>query len=200
MAVLPGPAAGGVRRAGGAVRRSRWAGGWRLAASDGRASGPPTCARPALADSKPRPRRPPAPSRPAPGRAICYPRPQRHSAQEAHMGVDLSVSFTGIRFENPVHAGVGAADRVREQHPPRVRGRLGRRRDEDDRHAPGRERRRAEDEVPPPPPRVVHPLDEPGPQRRAALLVELGAHLRQAARLVAAAHQAHQGGVPAQAC
>ena len=50
-------------------------------------------------------------------------------------------------LREPVPAVLGAAHRVGEQHPARLRGGLGRSRHQDDRHAPGRQREGAEDQV-----------------------------------------------------
>ena len=97
----------------------------------------------------------------------------------------------------PIPAGVGAADRVRHEHPARLRGRLGRRRHEDDRPAPGHQRQGPEDEVPPLDAEQLSPLDGEAARHGAALVVELGADFRQAARLVAAAAGKHQAGVSA---
>ena len=54
-----------------------------------------------------------------------------------------TTTFTGLRFANPFLLVVRAADRIGVQHPARVRGGLGRRRDEDHRPASGRQRGRA---------------------------------------------------------
>ena len=60
-----------------------------------------------------------------------------------HHGHPAGRHVHGTPVREPVPARVGAADRVRQQHHARVRRRLGRRRHEDDRPAPGRQRRRA---------------------------------------------------------
>ena len=64
------------------------------------------------------------------------------------MAADLSVSFTGIRFENPFMLASAPPTESESNILHAFEAGLGRRRHEDDRHAPGRERRRAEDEVP----------------------------------------------------
>ena len=81
---------------------------------------------------------------------------------------------------------LGAADGVGEQHPSRVRGRVGRGGDQDDRAPPGRQRRRRQGQVHAHVARGRLRLHEEAPRRGAALLLELGADLRQDARLVAA--------------
>ena len=112
------------------------------------------------------------------------------------MGADLSVVFTGIRFENPFllssapptesesnilrafEAGWGGVvTKTIGLHPVvNVRGR--------------------QDEVPPRRRGQPAPLDEEAPRHGAPLLLELGADLRQAARLVGAPHRPDQEGVP----
>ena len=95
----------------------------------------------------------------------------------------------------PVPAVVGAADRIGVEHPPRLRSGLGRRGDQDDRPASGRQRAGPEDQVSARRRGFGAPLDEEAPRRGAALIVELGAHLRQDARLVGAAARPDQEGV-----
>ena len=111
------------------------------------------------------------------------------------MPVDLSVTFTGIRFENPFllasapptesesnilnafEAGWGGVvTKTIGMHPvANVAG-------------PKTKFLRVSS-------RARRSVDEQGARRRAALVLELGAHLRQAARLVAAAHRADQEGL-----
>ena len=99
------------------------------------------------------------------------------------------------RVRESLPALLGAADGVGEQHPSRVRGRVGRRSDQDDRAPPGRQRRRGQGQVHAHHSRGRLRLHEEAPRRGAALILELGAHLRQDPRLVAAPHPADQGGV-----
>ena len=110
-------------------------------------------------------------------------RPSPGAAHEDHPGD----AVYRHRLREPVPAGVGAADRVGLEHPARVRGGVGRRGRQDDRHAPGHQRQGPEDEVPARRRRQLSHLDGEARRHGAALVVELGAHLRQAARLVAAA-------------
>ena len=72
---------------------------------------------------------------------------------------------------------------------------MGRRGDEDDRAPPGRQRRRRQGQVHAHVARRLLRLDEEAPRLGAALIVELGAHLRQDARLVAAPHPTDQAGL-----
>ena len=115
-------------------------------------------------------------------------------------GVDRSVTFTGIKFENPFllssapptesesnilrafDAGWGGVVTKTIGLHPVVN--VVRREGEVHAHDAGRRAR----------------VDEEAAGRGAALVVELGAHLRQDARLVGAAHPAHQGSVSEQAC
>src|SRR5215471_11366846 len=94
----------------------------------------------------------------------------------------------GTAAAEPVPAVVGTADRIRRQHHARLRRRLGRRRDEDHRAAPGRQRRRPKDQVPARQRRLAATVDAEAARNGAPLLLELGAHLRQAAGLVGAAY------------
>ena len=102
------------------------------------------------------------------------------------------------RLREPVPARVGAADRVGLQHHAGVRSRLGRGRRQDDRactrSSTSRVRRPSSSA---PTPTAIASRWRSG-RRGAALVVELGAHLRQADGLVAAAAAAHQAGLPAQ--
>ena len=106
---------------------------------------------------------------------------------ERTMSSKLSVEFTGLQFRQPVPALVRASDRVGVEHHARVRGGLGRRGHQDHRPPPGRQRQGTEDQVPPRDARPAAPLDAEAARHGAALVVELGAHLGQAARLVGAA-------------
>ena len=106
------------------------------------------------------------------------------------MAPQLGVTFTGLQLREPVPARLRAADRVRQQHHARLRRRLGRRRHQDDRPASGGQRRRAQDEVPARHAGFAAPVDAEAAGHGAALVVELGAHFRQDARLVGAAHRA----------
>ena len=117
-------------------------------------------------------------------------------SQESHMAVNRSVDFTGIHFENPFllssapptesesnilrafEAGwAGVVTKTIGLHPV---VNVVRRQGEVLAHVARGHLR----------------LDEEAPGRRAPLLVELGAHLRQVPRLVAAPHPADQGGLP----
>ena len=156
LAVLPRPPAGCTERYGGGCVRDRAEalGGGRWRAGTSRA--------PLPAPAQLRPRPPPAEQRANRASRAAQPAaclsailaPQRAGGamQRRSLG-----NVHGYPLREPVHARLGAADRVREQHPPGVRGRLGRRRHEDDRPAPGRERGRAEDEVPALSPRLGGP-------------------------------------------
>ncbi len=111
------------------------------------------------------------------------------------MAADLSTTFTGVRFQNPFllssapptesesnilrafEAGWGGVVTKTIGLHPVVNV------------------ARAEDEVPARRRRFGAPVDEEASRRRAALVVELGAHLRQDARLVGAAARPDQAGV-----
>jgi hypothetical protein len=117
---------------------------------------------------------------------------QRGSCHGRRSGDDIH--RTPLR--EPVSAVVGAADRVRQQHHARVRRGLGRGRDQDDRASPGGQCRRAEDEIPARSGRVRPSLDAEAARDCPAFVLELGADLRQDARLVDPADRAHQEGIP----
>ena len=88
------------------------------------------------------------------------------------MATDLSTTFTGVRFRNPFLLS-SARRPSRVEYPARLRGRLGRRRDQDHRAPSGRQRARPEDEVPARGRRFGAPVDEEAAGRGAALVVEL---------------------------
>ncbi len=115
------------------------------------------------------------------------------------MAADLSVIFTGIRFENPFLLSSAPPTESDTQHHAGLRRRLGRRRDQDNWTAPCRQRRRTQDQVPARDARIRAPLDAEAAGHRAPLLVELGADLRQDARLVGAADRPNQEGLSEQA-
>ena len=133
----------------------------------------------------------------APGEALG---PARSVYMEAVMPLSRSVNFTGIRFENPFllssapptesennilrafEAGWGGVVTKTIGLHPVVN--VVRRESEVHADVAGRRQR----------------LDEEAPGRRAPLVVELGADLRQDARLVGATHPSHQGRVSQSRC
>src|SRR5437762_3274056 len=125
-------------------------------------------------------------------------RPPGRTSRERPGGSDVR-SFRHLHRDpvrEPVPALFGAADRVGVEHPAGVRGGMGRRRHQDDRGPPGGQRQRAQDELHAHRPGVGTDLDEEEDGRRAPLVLELGAHLRQAARLVDRSPRAPQEGAP----
>ena len=115
---------------------------------------------------------------------------RRPFGDNSPMAIDLSTTFTGMRFENPFLLSSAPPTESESNILRAFDAGLGRRRHEDDRPASGGQRRRAQDEVPARRRRFAAPVDEEASGRGAALVLELGAHLRQDARLVGAAPRA----------
>ncbi len=108
---------------------------------------------------------------------------------------DLSTVFTGIQFENPFLLASAPPTETESNIHAGLRGRLGRRRHEDDRAASRRQRPGPEDEVPARRQRRQPTLDDEASGRDGDGVLELGADLRQAARLVGSAPRGDQEGL-----
>ena len=109
-----------------------------------------------------------------------------------YAGDDVS---PGLRFENPFLLASAPPTESDTNILRAFEAGWGGRRHQDHRPAPGRQRQGPEDQVPPLDAEQLPALDGEAPRHGAALVLELGADFRQAARLVAAAAAPDQAGL-----